>query len=71
MNNSLGPTLHTALSQLLPSLFSQSSSQGHTPIIIIHGLKIPLETPVGWIAENMSYPDTFIHVVLRLEEGSR
>ncbi|KAI6213584.1 Autophagy protein 5 [Aphelenchoides besseyi] len=28
---------------------------------ITHGVEIPLETPVVWLARNLSYPDNFLH----------
>uniref|UniRef100_A0A914ZKK4 Autophagy protein 5 n=1 Tax=Parascaris univalens TaxID=6257 RepID=A0A914ZKK4_PARUN len=31
---------------------------------ISHGILLPLETPLLWMAENFSYLDNFIHVVL-------
>lgn len=32
---------------------------------ISHGIVLPLETPVLWLAKNFAYPDNFVHVVLK------
>lgn len=32
--------------------------------IILHGTQVPLETPLQWLSENMSYADNFLHLVL-------
>lgn len=30
--------------------------------VIIHGVEPPLETPIMWLSEHMSYPDNFLHI---------
>jgi autophagy-related protein 5 len=32
---------------------------------VLHGVEIPLETPLCWLSENCAYADGFLHVVLR------
>lgn len=32
--------------------------------IWIQGIRVPLETPLQWLAVNMSHPDNFIHIVV-------
>ncbi|KAI1723269.1 autophagy protein apg5 domain-containing protein [Ditylenchus destructor] len=32
---------------------------------ISHGIVLPLDTPVLWMAKNLAYPDNFVHVVLK------
>lgn len=32
--------------------------------IIIHGVELPLDTPIGWAYENLSFADNFLHVVV-------
>lgn len=29
-----------------------------------HGIIPPLETPLQWMAEHMSYPDNFLHLIV-------
>ncbi|XP_065226905.1 autophagy protein 5 [Planococcus citri] len=29
--------------------------------VIIHGIDIPLDTPIQWLSEHLSYPDNFLH----------
>ncbi|KAJ3297874.1 autophagy protein 5 [Blyttiomyces sp. JEL0837] len=35
------------------------------PDVITHGIVVPLDTPVLWLSRNMSYPDNFLHLVVR------
>jgi autophagy-related protein 5 len=36
---------------------------------ISHGIELPLDTSIGWIATNLSYPDNFIHIVLKFQKN--
>ena len=29
-----------------------------------HGIVIPIDAPLQWLSEHMSYPDNFLHVCL-------
>jgi autophagy-related protein 5 len=51
-------TLGDALAQLAPE-----APQPHK--VIIQGLEPPLYTPLHYLSEHLSYPDNFLHVVLR------
>uniref|UniRef100_A0A2K6WAA9 Autophagy protein 5 n=1 Tax=Onchocerca volvulus TaxID=6282 RepID=A0A2K6WAA9_ONCVO len=33
-------------------------------VVISHGIKIPLKTPLIWMIQNLSYLDNFIHIVV-------
>nr|CAG4634994.1 EOG090X0BB3 [Alona affinis] len=33
--------------------------------VIIHGIDMPLETPLQWLSEHLSYPDNFLHLCIR------
>ena len=33
----------------------------------VHGIEVPLETPLQWLGEHMCYPDSFVHIVVRNE----
>uniref|UniRef100_A0A914X3Q0 Autophagy protein 5 n=1 Tax=Plectus sambesii TaxID=2011161 RepID=A0A914X3Q0_9BILA len=37
--------------------FDSSSSR-----VVSHGVEVPLDTPVIWLAENLAYPDNFVHI---------
>lgn len=50
-------TLLSGLSPILPTAVKEAR---------IHGLQIPLETPLRWLALNAAYPDNFIHLILIL-----
>jgi autophagy-related protein 5 len=34
--------------------------EGHC--VLIHGIEIPVRTPIQWLSENLSYPDSFLHL---------
>jgi len=36
--------------------------------VISHGIQPPLDTPVQWLSEHMSYPDNFLHIVVIPDE---
>nr|SVE84446.1 EOG090X0BB3 [Daphnia pulex] len=36
--------------------------------VVIHGIDIPLETPLQWISEHLSYPDNFLHLCIRYSQ---
>ncbi|RWS14969.1 autophagy protein 5-like protein [Dinothrombium tinctorium] len=40
--------------------YSQDDTQSVT--FVIHGIKLPLDAPLQWLSENMSYPDNFLHI---------
>nr|CAG4645736.1 EOG090X0BB3 [Lynceus sp. MCZ IZ 141354] len=33
--------------------------------VITHGVEVPLDSPVQWLSEHLSYPDSFLHLHLR------
>jgi len=33
--------------------------------VVVHGVDIPLETPLQWMSEHLSYPDNFLHLCIR------
>ncbi|KAJ3402009.1 autophagy protein 5 [Chytridiales sp. JEL 0842] len=51
-------TLLDALHQCTPAVISKQIQA------IVHGISVPLETPVLWLSRNMSYADNFLHVVI-------
>ena len=30
----------------------------------VHGITIPMETPLQWMSENLCYADNFVHIVI-------
>ncbi|KAI9018288.1 autophagy protein Apg5-domain-containing protein [Hyaloraphidium curvatum] len=62
-------TLGDALRQLVPDLFPPDGSPGPPPWALVHGLRVPLDAPLPWVAENLGYPDSFVHVCLVLDRA--
>ena len=31
---------------------------------VIHGVEVPLATPLQWLSEHLCYPDNFVHLCL-------
>ena len=58
-------TLGEVLASLgfIPSLETESQS------IITHGIQPPLETPIQWLSEHLSFPDNFLHLVLTISKS--
>jgi autophagy-related protein 5 len=55
-------SLGHVLSNILPSLFPQ---QEQLAMVMTHGIEIPLDTPIHWASENLSFPDHFLHIVIK------
>ncbi|KAI8593535.1 autophagy protein Apg5-domain-containing protein [Geranomyces variabilis] len=73
-------TLGEILSSILPRYCSQTpggqvsrrspNSTGEVTtfpaaVPILHGIEVPPDTPLVWLSRNCSYPDNFLHIVLR------
>ncbi|KAI8881303.1 putative autophagy protein, partial [Backusella circina FSU 941] len=56
-------SLRHVLSRLLPELFPNESELATA---MTHGIEIPLDTPIHWASENLSFPDHFLHIVIKL-----
>ena len=52
-------TLGHALAILAP----ESAATPHA--VVVQGLEPPLDTPIHYLSEHLSYPDNFLHVVLK------
>lgn len=50
------------LRHLLEELFSEDAKEDRT--VRTHGIAPPLDTPLQWLSEHMSYPDNFLHLSL-------
>jgi len=53
----------TTLQDLLLKANLKTESKGLQ--VIVHGVDIPLETPLQWMSEHLSYPDNFLHLCIR------
>ncbi|KAI9492838.1 autophagy protein Apg5-domain-containing protein [Zychaea mexicana] len=51
--------LGDVLGAILPDLFPSSLA-----IPMTHGIQLPLDTPIGWASQNLSFADNFLHVVI-------
>ncbi|KAI8823435.1 autophagy protein Apg5-domain-containing protein [Fimicolochytrium jonesii] len=68
-------SLHDVLGRLIPDVFGggpEDAAEGgfapsaeRKPAAILHGIVIPLDTPILWLSRNCSYPDGFLHFVVR------
>ncbi|CAO3652951.1 unnamed protein product [Cunninghamella blakesleeana] len=58
------------LKQLLPnlSILSNNDADGNNQrqniFVKIHGIHLPLNTPIKWASNHLSYPDNFLHFVI-------
>jgi autophagy-related protein 5 len=55
-------TLGHALHQLLPNVFPSAEQSSLEPLL--HGVVVPLDTPIGWMSQCMVYADNFLHIVI-------
>ncbi|GMS79909.1 hypothetical protein PENTCL1PPCAC_2084 [Pristionchus entomophagus] len=60
----LSPSSSSSPSLLSDALHSLDSSLDlSTHSIISHGVEVPLDSTLSWLAQNVSYPDNFVHLV--------
>ncbi|KAI8097237.1 autophagy protein Apg5-domain-containing protein [Halteromyces radiatus] len=58
-------TLGDVLHSILPSLFMADYTTKDTNlIVVIHGIQLPLQTPIRWTSDHLAYPDNFLHLVI-------
>ena len=52
------------LENLLQSALVVDASEQAVPAgrVITHGIEVPLDTPLQWMSEHLSYPDNFLHL---------
>eukprot|EP00013_Stygamoeba_regulata_P021314 CAMPEP_0177661708 /NCGR_PEP_ID=MMETSP0447-20121125/18853_1 /TAXON_ID=0 /ORGANISM="Stygamoeba regulata, Strain BSH-02190019" /LENGTH=363 /DNA_ID=CAMNT_0019167129 /DNA_START=31 /DNA_END=1122 /DNA_ORIENTATION=+ len=58
--NTVAGALHLVDSALFPDPCACGSDWN----VLVHGIAIPLETPLLWLCRNLSYPDNFVYIVL-------
>jgi autophagy-related protein 5 len=53
------------LTNILPEVDQQELDDQKTRWrFVIHGIEPPLDTPLQWLSEHLSYPDNFLHICL-------
>lgn len=59
-------TLRQILNIALPDLFPLEETPEHLTrvSVVIHGVVPSLDVNVVWFAQNMAYPDNFLHLVV-------
>lgn len=50
------------LRKAVPELLEEETLK--TITVIVHGIEIPLDTPINWAYENLSFTDNFLHIVI-------
>eukprot|EP01100_Stratorugosa_tubuloviscum_P013028 TRINITY_DN6370_c0_g1_i1.p1 TRINITY_DN6370_c0_g1~~TRINITY_DN6370_c0_g1_i1.p1 ORF type:complete len:288 (-),score=109.55 TRINITY_DN6370_c0_g1_i1:141-1004(-) len=56
-------TILEVIQQIYPKEIEQFKQK--IKILIVHGIQIPLETPVTWLSNNLSFPDNFLYLCLK------
>ncbi|KAI1294592.1 Autophagy protein 5 [Halotydeus destructor] len=46
-----------------------NTDQSLEPRLIIHGIEPPLDTPLQWLSEHLSFPDNFLHLCIHWREA--
>ncbi|KAL1914791.1 uncharacterized protein VTP21DRAFT_7883 [Calcarisporiella thermophila] len=59
-------TLWDALHRLLPDLFPDKKAKP-CALPVVHGVIPQMEMPLIWAAQQLSYPDNFLHIVILLK----
>ncbi|KAL1936595.1 hypothetical protein VTP01DRAFT_729 [Rhizomucor pusillus] len=58
-------SLGSVLNEILPDVFPPDTHEAQAPAsVVIHGISIPLDTPIAWMSQNMSFADNFLHLVI-------
>ncbi|KAL0074049.1 autophagy protein Apg5-domain-containing protein [Phycomyces blakesleeanus] len=53
-----------AMTRILPDLFPSDDQEECDAIPVIHGVPLPLDTPLGWASDNLCFADNFLHIVI-------
>jgi hypothetical protein len=66
------PTMGDILNQIIPELFvSEKARLDPQVAVVLHGVHLPLDTPVNWAYENLSFADNFLHVVVTFKKETQ
>uniref|UniRef100_A0AC34QXI0 Autophagy protein 5 n=1 Tax=Panagrolaimus sp. JU765 TaxID=591449 RepID=A0AC34QXI0_9BILA len=52
------------LSTVLKKVFPEFETANNLAVIS-HGILVPLDSPILWLCKNFSYPDNFVHLVVK------
>lgn len=52
-----------ALIKVFPENKNEILAENKSFVAISHGIALPFNTPVLWLANNLCYPDNFVHIV--------
>ncbi len=68
LSSSPQPVYRLSVAQTIPSTpIPQSPTEnqsGGSVHVVLHGVVVPMETPLPWLARNMAYADHFLHIAL-------
>ncbi|CAO3652331.1 unnamed protein product [Mucor hiemalis] len=59
----VSPSTREILQKMVPELFSTEEMLASISVVI-HGVEIPLDTPINWAYENLSFADNFLHIAV-------
>ncbi|KAI9253335.1 autophagy protein Apg5-domain-containing protein [Helicostylum pulchrum] len=62
------PTMEDILRKAVPELLEEETLKSIT--VIVHGIEIPLDTPMNWAYENLSFADNFLHIVISSKKST-
>lgn len=54
-------TLGELMHNMLPNLFDSASGKS---TVLVQGISPSLETPINWLSENFSHPDSFLYIIV-------
>lgn len=57
-------TNENVLSTVLKRVFPEFEATNDLSVIS-HGILVPLDSPILWLCKNFSYPDNFVHLVVK------
>lgn len=57
------PSTREILQKAVPELFTAEEMLASISVII-HGVELPLDTPINWAYENLSFADNFLHIAV-------
>nr|KAJ3422369.1 autophagy protein 5 [Polyrhizophydium stewartii] len=58
------PESDAAQATTVADLLQAHASSMRSPVALLHGIVLPPDTPIVWLALNAAYPDGFLHIVV-------
>ncbi|XP_066998654.1 autophagy protein 5 isoform X1 [Anabrus simplex] len=59
------PVTEEGQKKTLQHLIQEVYPDEHNIRVMTHGIEPPLETPLQWLSEHLSYPDNFLHLCIQ------